>query len=434
MRNLLKQGKVEESREVAKEIAALQPFNIDLRVDLAHLYLEEKHLSEALELLGELAQLYLDRKELGRAIDLYRDMVEIFREQERWDKFWEYREKIAELYYQDHQVEKALGEYRQLLETTLRDGDFEKIERLYENLGDWNKALEILGFIAYQYEEMGNAFEAIGAHKRIAEIYLELNNIDEAIEEYYQMIQLHLKEQELSSAMELFEQVRNWRPTSKELLFRMAEALFENEYFEESMPLYRQLLEMEPGHFEGMTRLAIIYAKRGDLAEAVGYAKRIFSKGRVSKIIDEYKKAIHLDEGEPRAYLNLGLFYREMGFAEEAIEQFQIASRKPETRLEAFNLLGTTFKQEGFVQLALKQFQKALSLTDEYDEEDLQDIRYEMAQAYQEIGAYEDALAMFSECYAIDIRYRDVAKKINELTQLIEAGGREGGSADTLES
>ncbi len=102
---------------------------------------------------------------------------------------------------------------------------------------------------------------------------------------------------------------------------------------------------------------------------------------------------------------------------EEAIMEFQNASAFEKHTLRAYGLLGMAFKRQGFDNLAIKQFQRALEL--DFPDEDLQEIRYNLAQTYQEQGTIQEALIMYQECYAIDIRYKDVSQKINELSELV---------------
>jgi tetratricopeptide (TPR) repeat protein len=418
----------------------------------------------------ELVQLYMDKGEISKVIDLNLKMAELVKEQGNINLYWDYREKIANLYYKDNQVYNALAAYQDIIKELIRQKNFdrekevfdmvvdiyfqegiaeegiksferivrdlfqegvmeealflqEQIEEMYERRDDVGKALEILGFMAYQYEELGNLNESLRMRKKIAGLHIKENNLEEMNEAYFTMIELYLKQGNRDAALELFEKVQELKADSKEYIFRMAEILFNAGCLEESRPYYSKLLDMDADHFEGMTRLAIIHAKKGDLAEAVIYAKRLVSKGLMSKIVEEYKKAVRMGNDEALSHINLGLFYQEMGFIEEAILEYQKASKDSAHKLTAYSLLGQAFKCQGLVGLAVKQFQKALELL-EYSDEELQEIRYNLAQTYQETGKISEALGMYQECYAIDIRYKDVSKKIGELSQIMESEGK----------
>jgi len=470
MKNYLKEDNVAKARDMVKEIIALQPFNLELRQNLSQIFLEQNYLEEAQQLMEELVQLYMDKGEISRVIDLNLKMAELVKEQGNINLYWDYREKIASLYYKDNQVYNALTAYQDIIKELIRQKNFdrekevfdmvvdiyfqegiaeegiksferivrdlfqegvmeealflqEQIEEMYERREDVGKALEILGFMAYQYEELGNLRESLRMRKKIANLHVKENNLEEMNEAYFAMIELHLKEHDREAALELFEKIQELKADNKEYIFRMAEILFNAGCLEESRPHYIRLLEMDTDHFEGMTRLAIIHAKKGDLAEAVNYAKRLVSKGLMSKIVEEYKKAVKMGNDEALSHINLGLFYQEMGFIEEAILEYQKASKDSTHMLTAYSLLGQAFKRQGLVSLAVKQFQKALELL-EYSDEELQEIRYNLAQTYQETGRISEALGMYQECYAIDIRYKDVSSKIGELSQIIESEGK----------
>ncbi|MHC9542961.1 MAG: tetratricopeptide repeat protein [Vulcanimicrobiota bacterium] len=465
MINHLRNNDVQKAQDIVKEIIALQPFNLDLRQNLSQVFLEQNYLEEAQKLMEELVQLYLDKGEITKVIELNLKMAELVQAQGNDNLYWDYRERIAHLYYKDNQVQNALGEYLEIVREMIRQRRFdrekevfeivkdiyfqesmaeegiksfekivrdlfaeevmeealflqEQIEGMYERKDDWGKALEILGFMAYQFEDLGNIGEALRMRQKIADIHIRNQSIDEVNEVYFSMIELHLKEDNLSSALSLFDEIQQFKKENKDYVFRFAEILFQGGYLEESKPYYFKLVEIDPDHYDGITRLAIIHAKNGELAAAVGYAKRVVTKGLMYKIVEEYKRAVFTGSDIALSHINLGLFYQEMGFFEEAIMEYQKASRDSVHALGASSLLGLAFKKQGLVRLAVKQFQKSLEL--DFSDEDLQEVRYNLAETYRETGQYEEALSMYQECYAIDIRYRDVDVKIGELSQILE--------------
>lgn len=460
----LKEGNIEKTREMVKEIIALQPFNLELRQNISQVYLEQGHLEEAQKLLEELVQLYMDKGELSKVIELNLKTADLVNAQGNTALYWDYRERIADLYYKDNQISNALNEYQGIIRELIRQRNFdrerevfklvegiyfkegmaeegiksfekivrdifgegfmeealflqEQIENMYERRDDFGKALEILGFMAYQYEELGNINEALRIRNRIAEIYLNSQNIEDVIEVYFAMVELHVKQDDLESALSLFDKIDALKPTSRHHVFRIAEILFNTGYTEKAEPYYLKLLETDPDHYEGISRLAIICARSGDLEKAVDYTKKVVTKGLMSKIVSELKRTLESNQDRGNAHISLGLFYQELGFMEEAIMEFQKSSEHPDHTLQAYNLLGLAFEKQGFANLAIKQLQKVLEL--DFSDEDLQDIRYSLARILQEKGDFQEALAMYQECYAIDIKYRDISYKINELTKLM---------------
>ena len=165
--------------------------------------------------------------------------------------------------------------------------------------------------------------------------------------------------------------------------------------------------------------MAIIYAREGRLEEAADVAKQIFSKGLVSRIITEYKSATSFTQGEATSHIRLGQFFRQMGFLEEAIREFLLASADGNKYLTATNCLAECFRQKGYPQLAVKQFQRALEQPG-FRDEDFLELRFNLACTLEEMGQMKAALAAFQECFVIDIRYRDVASRIEVLMEKMQ--------------
>lgn len=140
--------------------------------------------------------------------------------------------------------------------------------------------------------------------------------------------------------------------------------------------------------------------------------------------IDEIFKAFRrkvdqqVEEEDYETRYNLGIAYKEMGLLDEAIGEFQYASRDPKLFLECCSILGICFKEKGMTDLAIKWYRKALESTG-HSEDKYQGLRYDLGDLYTEKGDYGQALAFFSEVYGINSNYRDVASKIRELRKRI---------------
>jgi len=140
--------------------------------------------------------------------------------------------------------------------------------------------------------------------------------------------------------------------------------------------------------------------------------------------IDEIFKAFRrkvdqqVEEEDYETRYNLGIAYKEMGLLDEAIGEFQYASRDPKLFLECCSILGICFKEKGMTDLAIKWYRKALESTG-HSEDKYQGLRYDLGDLYTEKGDYGQALAFFSEVYGINSNYRDVASRIRELRKRI---------------
>ncbi len=107
----------------------------------------------------------------------------------------------------------------------------------------------------------------------------------------------------------------------------------------------------------------------------------------------------------------LGCQYYLRGMYNEGIEEFQLAQRNPQRRTRALYYLGLCFKAKGLRDMAFEQLKKAASeitLMDEIKK----DVTYEMGILADEMGRKDEAIDYFKKIYEVDIKYRDVAQRI----------------------
>jgi len=139
-------------------------------------------------------------------------------------------------------------------------------------------------------------------------------------------------------------------------------------------------------------------------------------------VFAEFKSGLEDDNDVPdyETHYNLGIAFKEMGLLEEAIAEFQKAliGQSPNDSGEEFvkccNMLGLCFVEKGLPQVAVKWFTKGLSSPGR-DEETYQALRYDLGCAHQQVGNAKAALDTFLDVYAININYRDVAERIENL-------------------
>jgi tetratricopeptide (TPR) repeat protein len=95
----------------------------------------------------------------------------------------------------------------------------------------------------------------------------------------------------------------------------------------------------------------------------------------------------------------------------DAIEEFQLAQRNPQRRTLALYHLALCFTRKGQPDIAFEQLQKAaaeLTLMDEVKK----DVVYQMGVLSEQMGRPAEAIAYFKEIYSVDIKYRDIAQRI----------------------
>ncbi len=126
------------------------------------------------------------------------------------------------------------------------------------------------------------------------------------------------------------------------------------------------------------------------------------------------------EDEDLETHYNLGIAFREMGLLEEAIGEFQKVA-KANDRGKAFRyamqcctLLGLAFMEKGQPSIAAIWYERAL-LTPGIDTESKLALRYDLGVAQESAGDLDSALKSFSQVYAVNIDYRDVAERISTL-------------------
>jgi pilus assembly protein FimV len=136
----------------------------------------------------------------------------------------------------------------------------------------------------------------------------------------------------------------------------------------------------------------------------------------LEEIFREFKKGVEqqLDSEDYDTHYNLGIAYKEMGLIDEAIGEFQLASKDPKRAVECASMLGLCFLEKGMPQLAIKWYRKGLEMP-EITEDEHVGLLYDLASAYQEVGDTDNAQKAFMEVYGMNSNYRDIVTRIKQL-------------------
>jgi tetratricopeptide (TPR) repeat protein len=128
------------------------------------------------------------------------------------------------------------------------------------------------------------------------------------------------------------------------------------------------------------------------------------------------------NEGDYSTLYHTAIAYKEMGLLEDAIKEFQDAINMVEindgTRryFQCANLLGHCFMLKGMPNLAQTWFKRAMDTVGLVDEE-IQALHYELANAYEASGEKDKAFEHFGQVYALDVHYRDIGQRIQNLRE-----------------
>ncbi|PYS70220.1 MAG: hypothetical protein DMF69_14305, partial [Acidobacteria bacterium] len=166
-------------------------------------------------------------------------------------------------------------------------------------------------------------------------------------------------------------------------------------------------------------------ARNGLVAEVATPAKANAQKGidsGLAELFEEFRVAEEEDTGleDYETHYNMGTAYKEMDLVDEAIQEFQtsVALVKPADGTSRFlqccNMLGHCFVQKDMLEAAIMWFKKGLSAPG-HSEDEYQALRYELAGAYEGLGDVAQAQQYYTEVYGVDVNYREVAEKLQNL-------------------
>ena len=113
----------------------------------------------------------------------------------------------------------------------------------------------------------------------------------------------------------------------------------------------------------------------------------------------------------PEFRFELGERLFRAGQTEEAIQALQRAQNSPGHRMKALALLGQCFMERGMFDMAVSQIEKALENKSTWND-DRKELIYILANIYERQGKPDEAAAQYKSIYEVDIRYRDVAQKV----------------------
>jgi pilus assembly protein FimV len=146
--------------------------------------------------------------------------------------------------------------------------------------------------------------------------------------------------------------------------------------------------------------------------------------GPLKEVFDEFRAELgEMGSGEEEdleTHYSLGIAFREMGLLEEAISEFQKVAKATDKgkafryAMQCCTLLGLAFMEKGQANIAAIWYERALH-TPGVDAESTLALRYDLGVAQESAGDIEAALKSFSQVYAANIDYRDVADRIASL-------------------
>jgi tetratricopeptide (TPR) repeat protein len=148
---------------------------------------------------------------------------------------------------------------------------------------------------------------------------------------------------------------------------------------------------------------------------------------QLKEVFDDFRAELGemgAEDEDLETHYNLGTAFREMGLLDEAISEFQKVAKATERGkpfryvMQCCTLLGLAFMEKGQPGIAAIWYERAL-LTPGLEPESILALRYDLGVAQESAGEPVAALKSFSQVYAMNIDYRDVADRIAALQKPI---------------
>ena len=151
-------------------------------------------------------------------------------------------------------------------------------------------------------------------------------------------------------------------------------------------------------------------AAGGDLTDAAfkaAYAEKVKFQ------IEECQRRVKDHPTDMALKYELGRALYVGGLTDGAVAEFQQTVKDPKRKIDSLNYLGLCFQRKKIFDLAITQFQKALEQAPNSDWE--MQLRYNLIESLKSLGKIQEAKEECKKIMNVDISYKDVSKKLEEL-------------------
>jgi tetratricopeptide (TPR) repeat protein len=231
---------------------------------------------------------------------------------------------------------------------------------------------------------------------------------------------LHRSAEELSADLERLEGQFAEDTSNVEVMIEMAEVHERLRDPEAALDLLERALSYRKDSLDLQQRVGTLKVKA--LKKAISRADRDGDQASADRLeaelhdveLAELQRRIELHPGDAELRLTLGRAYLRQERHDEALGQLQKAVGDPRHKNDALFLLGQCFQKKGFNDLAKSEFEKALSAHPSVDER-AREILYNLGAIAEAEGNTAEARSCYARIYKVDIGFRDVASKMEQL-------------------
>ncbi len=138
----------------------------------------------------------------------------------------------------------------------------------------------------------------------------------------------------------------------------------------------------------------------------------------LSDIVTEFRRALDekVDQEDYDSHYNLGIAFLEQGLMDEAIEECKLAAQSDRLAVDSSSIISFCYRQKKEFNKAMEWINKALESAKEGTEQSYA-LKYDLASLYEDMEENEEALKLFRGIMEWNNHYRDVARKVEELSK-----------------
>ncbi len=140
----------------------------------------------------------------------------------------------------------------------------------------------------------------------------------------------------------------------------------------------------------------------------------------VEQVFAQFKEGVskQLAPEDSAAHYDMGIAYKEIGRHDDAIKEFEIASRDPEKTCVCEAVIGTIHLERNNVSEAIQAFLRGLNAPVRTAEQEMV-LSFELGAAYELKKMYKDALSYFQRVARREPNYRDVKERVRRMSKLV---------------
>jgi len=231
---------------------------------------------------------------------------------------------------------------------------------------------------------------------------------------------MHLSDEELQDQLAKLQDRYAEEPTSVDLLIEMADVHEKLRDAEAAVDVLERALQYRKDSIDLRARVGTLKLKV--LKKAVARADKAGDRAAADRLerelrefeVKEYRRGLELHPADAALRLQLGRALLRQELFDEAAAELQKAVHDPRLQADALFHLALCFQKKGFLDLARKEYLRALDGHQSVDER-AREILYNLGAIAEAEGDTAEARSCYARVYAVDIGYRDVATKMEQL-------------------